>query len=88
MIDVHDDTGQKYDNVTLGEFVKESGGGPSALASVTVWTRVMLGCEPSEMSAAYFLDYIKRGGGLMRMRSDSKDGGQYIRFRKGTCASQ
>ena len=83
-MDIRGDAGQKYDNITLEEFAKQEGGGPTALATVTVWTRVMLGCEPSDMSAAYFLDYIKRGGGLAQMRSDSKNGGQYLRFRKGT----
>ena len=34
------------------------------------------------MSAMYFLDYIKGGGGLMQMRSDKEGGGQYLRFRK------
>lgn len=83
-IDSQNASHQKYDDVTFEEFVKQSGGGPIALASTTIWTRVMLGCEPSEMSAMYFLDYIKRGGGLMQMRSDLQGGGQYLRFRTGT----
>lgn len=82
-IDSQNASHQKYDNVTVEEFVKQAGGGPTALATATVWTRVMLGCEPSEMSAMYFLDYIKRGGGLMQMRSDKEGGGQYLRLRKG-----
>lgn len=44
----------------------------------------MLGLEPSDLSALYFLNYCKSGGGLLQMRSDRKDGGQYLRIRQGT----
>lgn len=44
----------------------------------------MLGVEPSDLSALYFLNYCKSGGGLLQMRSDRKDGGQYLRIRQGT----
>jgi monoamine oxidase len=44
----------------------------------------MLGLEPSDISALYFLNYCKSGGGLLQMRSDRKDGGQYLRIRQGT----
>jgi monoamine oxidase len=64
--------------------VKEQGAGEKALGSVSIWTRALLGCEPSEVSALYFLDYCKSGGGLMRMRSDQQDGGQHFRIRTGT----
>jgi monoamine oxidase len=72
------------DTLTLEEFVKAEGGGKSALASTTVATRAMLGLEPSDIGALFFLNYCKSGGGLMRMRSDKKDGGQYLRIVKGT----
>lgn len=70
--------------MTLEDFIKQQGAGTKALATVTIWTRAMLGCEPSELSALYFLDYCKSGGGLLQMRSDKKDGGQYLRIRTGT----
>lgn len=44
----------------------------------------MLGQEPRDMSALYFLNYCKAGGGLLQMRSDRKNGGQYLRFKEGT----
>lgn len=44
----------------------------------------MLGQEPSDISALYFLNYCKSGGGLLQMRSDRKHGGQYLRVRQGT----
>lgn len=44
----------------------------------------MLGHEPQDLSALYFLNYCKSGGGLIQMRSDRKDGAQYLRIRQGT----
>lgn len=44
----------------------------------------MLGQEPSDISALFFLNYCKSGGGLMQMRSDRKHGGQYLRVTQGT----
>lgn len=82
-IDIRNPSEPHFDSLTLEQFVKEKGAGEKALASVSVWTRAMLGCEPSEVSALYFLDYCKSGGGLMRMRSDQKNGGQYLRIRSG-----
>ena len=43
----------------------------------------MLGMEPSEVSALFFLEYCKSGGGIMQMRSDKKDGGQVLRMVEG-----
>jgi monoamine oxidase len=85
-IDIHHPvaTGGDLDSYTLEEWVKQQGLGKTALASVTVWTRAMLGLEPSDMSALYFLDYCKSGGGLMQMRSDRRHGGQYFRLAQGT----
>lgn len=82
-IDIEDASHRKYDMMTFEDFVKEQSVSATVLESVTVWTRAMLGCEPSQLSAAYFLDYCKRGGGLLQMRSDLKNGGQYLRFKQG-----
>lgn len=71
------------DHLTFKQWLHEKEATPTAIASATVWTRAMLGLEPSEMSALFFLDYCRRGGGLSTMRSDRKDGGQYLRFAKG-----
>jgi monoamine oxidase len=85
-MDISDTANSKkhLDNLTLEDFVKTEGGGKSALASVSVATRAMLGLEPSQVGALFFLNYCKSGGGLMQMRSDKKDGGQYLRIVKGT----
>ena len=83
-IDIRNPWGAKHDDVTLEEFMKKQGAGERALGTVSIWTRAMLGCEPSELSALYFLDYCKSGGGLLQMRSDQKNGGQHLRIRTGT----
>lgn len=72
------------DSMTLEEWVQSKGMGSPSLAVVSIWTRAMLGVEPSEMSALYFLDYCNSGGGLSQMRSDRKHGGQYMRIKQGT----
>ena len=82
-------SGQKVrkdlDNITFEEWVRSHGPfKEDALNALKVGTRAMLGVEPSEMSALYFLDYCKSGGGYMQMRSDSKHGGQYLRIAQGT----
>ncbi len=82
-IDIRNPWSPKYDNVTLEDFLKQQGAGAKTLSTVSIWTRAMLGCEPSELSALYFLDYCKSGGGLLQMRSDLKNGGQHLRLRTG-----
>lgn len=75
---------RKHDNVTFEQWIKNHRGGPTALATATIWTRAMLGCEPSQVSAMYVFDYYKRLGGLLQARSDRIDGEQYLRIRQGT----
>ncbi|KAK5043604.1 hypothetical protein LTR84_011364 [Exophiala bonariae] len=85
-IDIHNHLGTEtdLDKYTLEAWARKEGAGESALAAVRVWTRAMLGVEPSELSALYFMDYCKSGGGLIRMRSDKRDGGQHFRLTQGT----
>jgi monoamine oxidase len=75
--------GKAYDEMSVADFVRREGGGETALATVRVWTRAMLGLESQEVSALYFLAYCKGGGGVMQMRSDRRDGGQFLRLAKG-----
>ncbi|KIH93251.1 monoamine oxidase [Sporothrix brasiliensis 5110] len=77
-------TGGHLDSMTFEQWITSVGGGATALASATVWTRAMLGMEPRDCSALFFLNYCKSGGGLLQMRSDQKNGGQYLRFERGT----
>ncbi|KAL4738193.1 amine oxidase [Aspergillus similis] len=72
----------QHDDITLESFVRSRGGGSATLATVAVWTRVMLGCEPSELSAASFFVYCRSQGGLMKMRSGQVQG-KYLTVRTG-----
>lgn len=85
-IDIHDPvrTGGDLDKVTLEEWTKSHSHSETAVATVKLWTRALLGLEPSEISALFFMNYCKSGGGLLQMRADFKHGGQYLRFIRGT----
>ncbi|KAH8900146.1 hypothetical protein GQ53DRAFT_869502 [Thozetella sp. PMI_491] len=72
------------DSLTFEAYLRSRGADEVAMATATVWTRAMLGQEPKDISCLYFLNYCKSGGGLLQMRSDRKDGGQYLRVRQGT----
>ncbi|CAI7666862.1 unnamed protein product [Penicillium palitans] len=74
----------ELDQITLNEYVQRQRGSERTLKMINLWTQVMLGVDSNEISAGCFVDYCAKGGGLMQMRSDSKHGGQYLRFRKGT----
>ncbi|KAJ0167049.1 putative flavin-containing monoamine oxidase A [Colletotrichum tanaceti] len=72
------------DSLTFEAYLLSRNADATALATATVWTRAMLGQEPRDISALYFLHYCKSGGGLLQMRSDRRDGGQFLRVRQGT----
>lgn len=71
------------DNMSLDQYVRELGALPKTLKMVNLWVRVMHGLESTEESAAWFIDYCRKNGGLMSIRSDDKTGGQYQRFQDG-----
>lgn len=72
------------DSLTFEAYLVSRGASPIALATAAVWTRAMLGQDPSDISSLFFLNYCKSGGGLLAMRSDRKGGGQHLRIRQGT----
>jgi monoamine oxidase len=73
------------DNMTFEQWIQSHAPiSDDALNAIKVGTRAMLGAEPSEISALWFLDYCKSGGGYMLMRSDLKHGGQFLRIAQGT----
>ncbi|KAF7560289.1 hypothetical protein G7046_g3871 [Stylonectria norvegica] len=71
------------DSLTFEAYIKSLDATKASLATATVWTRAMLGVEPADVSALFFLNYCKSGGGLLQMRSDRKGGGQHLRVREG-----
>ncbi|KAL4814640.1 hypothetical protein BDW67DRAFT_186439 [Aspergillus spinulosporus] len=73
----------EWDSVTFEAYLRSRGAGKEALATAAVWTRAMLGQDPRDVSALWFIAYCKAGGGLLQMRSDRKGGGQHLRIRQG-----
>ncbi|KAJ5339252.1 Flavin amine oxidase [Penicillium brevicompactum] len=84
LADTENEQVRDLDKITLEEFVQSQQGSERTLKMINLWTQVMLGIDSNEISAACFVDYCAKGGGLMQMRSDTKHGGQYLRFRQGT----
>lgn len=74
----------EWDSMTFEAYLRSRGASNESLLTATVWTRAMLGQDPRDMSALFFLGYCKAGGGLVQMRSDREGGGQHLRFRQGT----
>lgn len=74
------------DSISFETYLREAKVTAKAFATAQVWTHAMLGVDPSEVSALFFVEYCAAGGGLMTMRSDAKHGGQYLRIREGTSA--
>ncbi|OAL24169.1 hypothetical protein AYO22_05828 [Fonsecaea multimorphosa] len=77
---------ERLDSISFETFLRRANVTEKAFATAQVWTHAMLGVDPAEVSALYFLEYCAAGGGLMTMRSDCKDGGQYLRIQEGTSA--
>lgn len=74
------------DSLTFAAYLHSRTASPEALATARIWTRAMLGHEPEDISALFFLNYCRCGGGLLQMRSDRRGGGQHLRVRQGTQA--
>lgn len=83
-IDTFDPKDSPVDGLTFKAYLEQHDASPLAIATASVWTRAMLGQEPEDISALFFLNYCKSGGGLLQMRSDRKHGAQYLRVRQGT----
>jgi len=82
-LDTFNPSSNTSDAMTFEQYLVSRNASPTALSTATVWTRAMLGQEPKDLSALYFLNYCKSGGGLLQMRSDRKGGGQHLRVRQG-----
>ncbi|TDZ36659.1 Amine oxidase [Colletotrichum spinosum] len=83
-IDTWKPSDASLDSLTFEAYLRSRGAGGAALATANVWTRAMLGQDATDISALFFLNYCKSGGGLLQMRSDRKGGGQHLRVRQGT----
>ncbi|KAJ5786394.1 uncharacterized protein N7503_011606 [Penicillium pulvis] len=83
-VDVLNPKDTRLDSMTFEAYLRSNNASEKALLTATVWTRAMLGVDPCDLSALFFLNYCKSGGGLLQMRSDRKGGGQHLRIRQGT----
>lgn len=83
-VDTWNPNDASLDSLTFEAYLISRGASPVALTTAAVWTRAMLGQDPGDISALFFLNYCKSGGGLLTMRSDRKGGGQHLRVRQGT----
>lgn len=50
---------------------------------VNLWVKVMHGLESSQESAAFYIDYCRRNGGLFSIRADDHTGGNHQRLSGG-----
>jgi monoamine oxidase len=81
----HPDEGpdaSELDAITLKEYALKYMG-EDAVPLCDVLAQGFLRAEAEEVSALYFVDYVKSGTRLANMISDEKDGGQYPRNRQG-----
>lgn len=69
--------------ITFEEYLHSNGATGDAYQLLATMLRALLGVEPREVSLGYYVNYIKSGGGLRALGSDSSDGAQYMRLRKG-----
>jgi monoamine oxidase len=71
------------DAITIAEYCKQHAPGEVPFAVADRCARAWLGATTDEMSALFFIDYVRSGRGFAVLRSDKKDGGQYLRLRTG-----
>lgn len=75
---------QDLDKVTLEQWCRSANAGVQALNTVRLWSRGILGQEPSDVSALAFLEIARGGFGIVNIRSDEKHGAQHLRLKEGT----
>lgn len=74
---------EELDAKTAAQFVKQKFGTELAQLLVTSAIRSVIGVEPDELSALFFVDYLKSATGLRNIISDTAGGGQYLTNRQG-----
>lgn len=72
-------------DVTVAEWVSQHGlwDSPVVQAFTRQLTSSLVGREPHELGAQYFLDYIKSGLGLDSLGSETPTGAQYLMVKEG-----
>jgi hypothetical protein len=78
----------ELDNMTLAQYCKTKLPGTVADLMANATARGFLGVEHEEISALFYIDYVRSGFRLEPLTSDLKGGAQYLRARQGTIALQ
>ncbi|KAJ6780314.1 hypothetical protein PWT90_09910 [Aphanocladium album] len=73
----------KLDSMTALDLVKTEFESPLLVNLTHTLTRALLGVEPGELSALYFVDFLKSGTGIINISSDMEHGAQYLRNQQG-----
>ena len=86
-IDLRDPTAMKdshyWDQLSFKAFYEKYAKTKLTRDTLELWSRIMFGIEPENMSMLYFIDYMKSGGSLAALRSDRSDGSQALRLKQG-----
>ncbi|KAL5087895.1 hypothetical protein Trisim1_007303 [Trichoderma cf. simile WF8] len=74
------------EDVTLAEWVAQKGlaDNPAVTATCRLLCSAVVGCEPEDVGAHYFLDYLKSCCGYMSIVSEGDDGAQSLKIKTGT----
>jgi len=73
----------ELDSMDLIEYCKKYLPGRVASLMANALARGFLGVEGTEISALFFIDYVRSGCRLESLASDLKGGAQYLRARQG-----
>ena len=85
--DPNDPTGlpnaMHLDSVSFDNYLLKNKFGKTVARIADFITQALLGITSRETSALFMIDYFRSGTGLPNLISERKNGGQYIRTRKG-----
>ena len=74
----------QLDSVTVEQLIAGESSDPEAKSGSSLLCGALLGCDPSELSALFLLDYLRSGTGIENLTSEVKDGAQDLRVREGS----
>lgn len=75
---------ENWDKLSIRTFCDKYAKSEWTKKTLELWSRIMFGVEPENMSILYFFDYMRSGGSLAALRSDRSDGSQALRSKQGT----
>ncbi|RFU81109.1 amine oxidase, partial [Trichoderma arundinaceum] len=71
------------EDVTMAEWIAQKGlvDNPAIIATCQLLTSALVGREPEDVGAHYFLDYLKSGFGYLSLVSEGEDGAQSLKIK-------